>query len=303
MQEGRGTQFDAELLDLFFSSFDDVLAIRRAAGTGAVEQTLAVALARTRPATAPVSAPRRGGLGRYAAARERGRHRGDRRGRRCDGARHGPGLQRSGRDVVVCEQFELGHARGSSHGAARIVRLSYPDALGATRAGEPPALARARGRLRPSAALPARHIDLGDWGRTATRSPPAGRRSPCSTPVRSSTGSGSGSIPATTASSRRTGIVARTQHWQRSPPESRCANAPPRGADRRGRRRRHRGGLRARVAVVTAGAWAPELAGVDATPSSRDRLVLRPRRARPLGDRHDHRHPRLRAPGRPGRRR
>ena len=45
MQEGRGTQFDAELLDLFFSSFDDVLAIRRAAGTGTVEQTLAVALA------------------------------------------------------------------------------------------------------------------------------------------------------------------------------------------------------------------------------------------------------------------
>jgi putative two-component system response regulator len=43
--EGRGTQFDAELLDLFFGAFDDVLAIRRAAGTGTVEQTLAIALA------------------------------------------------------------------------------------------------------------------------------------------------------------------------------------------------------------------------------------------------------------------
>ena len=45
MLEGRGTQFDADLLDLFFARFDDVLAIRRAAGTGTIDQTLAVALA------------------------------------------------------------------------------------------------------------------------------------------------------------------------------------------------------------------------------------------------------------------
>ena len=44
MLEGRGTQFDAELLDLFFGSFEDVLAIRRAAGAGANEQTVALAL-------------------------------------------------------------------------------------------------------------------------------------------------------------------------------------------------------------------------------------------------------------------
>ena len=53
MAEGRGTQFDAELLDLFFGAFDDVLAIRRAAATGTVEQTLAIALAHA-PATEPV---------------------------------------------------------------------------------------------------------------------------------------------------------------------------------------------------------------------------------------------------------
>ena len=45
MLEGRGTQFDADLLDLFFSRFDDVLAIRRAAGTGTTDNTLALALA------------------------------------------------------------------------------------------------------------------------------------------------------------------------------------------------------------------------------------------------------------------
>jgi sarcosine oxidase len=37
-------------------------------------------------------------------------------------------LRRGGHDVVVYEQFELGHTRGSSHGATRIFRLAYPEA-------------------------------------------------------------------------------------------------------------------------------------------------------------------------------
>jgi sarcosine oxidase len=37
-------------------------------------------------------------------------------------------LRRRGCDVVVYEQFELGHTRGSSHGATRIFRLAYPEA-------------------------------------------------------------------------------------------------------------------------------------------------------------------------------
>src|SRR5215211_7415578 len=45
MLEVRGTQFDPELLDLIFGSYDDVLRIRRAAGTMDVGRTLAVALA------------------------------------------------------------------------------------------------------------------------------------------------------------------------------------------------------------------------------------------------------------------
>jgi len=36
-------------------------------------------------------------------------------------------LRRGGHDVVVYEQFELGHARGSSHGRSRIFRLAYPE--------------------------------------------------------------------------------------------------------------------------------------------------------------------------------
>jgi len=36
-------------------------------------------------------------------------------------------LAREGRDVLVLEQFPLGHASGSSHGASRIFRLAYPE--------------------------------------------------------------------------------------------------------------------------------------------------------------------------------
>jgi sarcosine oxidase len=36
-------------------------------------------------------------------------------------------LDRQGVDVVVYEQFELGHTRGSSHGRTRIFRLAYPE--------------------------------------------------------------------------------------------------------------------------------------------------------------------------------
>jgi sarcosine oxidase len=36
-------------------------------------------------------------------------------------------LAHAGRRVVLLEQYELGHGRGSSHGTSRIFRLSYPD--------------------------------------------------------------------------------------------------------------------------------------------------------------------------------
>jgi sarcosine oxidase len=37
-------------------------------------------------------------------------------------------LSRTGRSVLLLEQFEVGHARGSSHGPSRIFRFSYDDA-------------------------------------------------------------------------------------------------------------------------------------------------------------------------------
>ena len=38
-------------------------------------------------------------------------------------------LAKSGKKVVLLEQFRLGHKRGSSHGRARIFRFSYPDPM------------------------------------------------------------------------------------------------------------------------------------------------------------------------------
>jgi sarcosine oxidase len=36
-------------------------------------------------------------------------------------------LAEAGRDVAICEQFEVGNPDGSSHGSSRIIRLSYPE--------------------------------------------------------------------------------------------------------------------------------------------------------------------------------
>jgi sarcosine oxidase len=36
-------------------------------------------------------------------------------------------LTKDGHDVVLYEQFQVGHTRGSSHGRSRIVRLAYPE--------------------------------------------------------------------------------------------------------------------------------------------------------------------------------
>lgn len=48
-------------------------------------------------------------------------------------------VARRGHDVHLFEQFERGHAHGSSHGSARIFRLAYPDAeyVAMARAGLP----------------------------------------------------------------------------------------------------------------------------------------------------------------------
>ena len=179
-------------------------------------------------------------------------------------------LQRAGRDVVVCEQFELGHARGSSHGPTRIVRLSYPDARWVRLAQESFPLWR---ELEADCGRPLLSLhgtlDLGDWG------PNRDALTACGAPF---------AVLDTGQIEHRFGIRADPgDHglFQADGGIVRADAALAALADGVEVRERVRvtsvdedgdgvtaGGLRARVAVVTAGAWAPQLAGVDATPTA-----------------------------------
>ena len=183
-------------------------------------------------------------------------------------------LARAGRDVVVCEQFEVGHARGSSHGTSRIVRLSYPEARWVRLAQESYPLWReleaecGRTLLDQSGTL-----DLGDW--QANRAALATCGVPFEVldaaeierrfPITIESG-GHGLFQADG------GIVFADLAQQ-----ALLASAVAAGAHIRDQLRVESveedgdgvvaGGVRARVAVVTAGAWAPALVGVEATPT------------------------------------
>ncbi len=178
-------------------------------------------------------------------------------------------LMRSGRDVTVCEQFRLGHDRGSSHGDARIVRLSYPDARWVRLAQESFPLWR---ELEAECGRPLLELhgtlDLGDW--EPNRDALAECGAPFEVldaaeierrfPIRADGGSrglfqADGGIVAADAALRALaeGVPIREQVRVKEIEETVDGVSV--------------GGMRARVAVVTAGAWAPKLAGVDATPT------------------------------------
>jgi sarcosine oxidase len=184
-------------------------------------------------------------------------------------------LAQAGRDVVVLEQFELGHDRGSSHGSSRIVRLSYPEARWVRLARESYPLWRALEAESGETLLELRGtLDLGDW--EANRDALAdcgvehevlgaaeiGRRFPIQAePGEHGLFQGDGGIlladrvvEALASSAVEAGATIREG--------VRVEQVEEDGEDVVA------AGVRAAVAVVTAGAWAPSLAGVDATPTS-----------------------------------
>ena len=207
-------------------------------------------------------------------------------------------LAQAGRDVVVCEQFELGHARGSSHGSSRIVRLSYPDERWVRFAQETlPALARARGGERPALARAARHARPRRLGaeprctRSVRGAVRGARRRPDRAAVRHPRRRRRERL---VPGGRRDRPCGRSRRGVRRRP--RGARARPRRDGRRGRRRRHRGrraraGGRRHRGRVGAGAR-----GRRCDPHGGDRHLLRPRPADAVCHRHDDgRPPRLRA--------
>lgn len=77
-------------------------------------------------------------------------------------------LARAGREVVLVEQFRVGHERGSSHGASRIFRLSYPDPHWVRLAHEAlPLWRELEAEVGATLIEPHGSLDLGDW--TANR--------------------------------------------------------------------------------------------------------------------------------------
>src|SRR5687767_3541822 len=183
-------------------------------------------------------------------------------------------LARAGRDVVLCEQFEVGHTHGSSHGGSRIIRLSYPDERWVRLAQASYPLWReleaesGRALLEQPGTL-----DLGDW--RANREALAACGEPFEVldaaeierrfPIRVESGE-------TGLFQADGGIVFADLAQQ-----ALLAAAVAGGAQLRENVRIDSveeagdgvvaGDVRARVAVVTAGAWAPALVGVDATPT------------------------------------
>jgi sarcosine oxidase len=183
-------------------------------------------------------------------------------------------LAHAGRDVIVCEQFEVGHDGGSSHGGSRIVRLSYPEERWVRLAQEAyplwQELEAAWGRAlldQPGT------LDLGDW--RAHRDALAACGAPFEVLDRAETGRRfpirleNGETGLFQADG---GIVYADLALQ-----ALLGAATAAGADLRERTRvasiEDEGesvsldGLRAKAVVVTAGAWAPGLVGVDATPT------------------------------------
>lgn len=183
-------------------------------------------------------------------------------------------LALAGRDVVLCEQFEVGHGYGSSHGGSRIVRFSYPEARWVRLAQESyPLWHELEAECGQALLNQLGTLDLGDWraNRDALAACAAsyevldGAEIERRFPIRIEPG-GSGlfqadggivfadlALQAFLASSRAAGAHIREQTCVDSVADmGDCVVA---------------GELRARVAVVTAGAWAPKLVGVDATPT------------------------------------
>ena len=184
-------------------------------------------------------------------------------------------LAERGADVTLIEQFELDHARGSSHGRTRIFRLAYPEAHWVQLAEE--ALAGWRELERRAG----REL-LGLHGLVELCSSARADVAPtCSTRAASSTGCSTATRSARTASCCRTAGRRSGSRTRASCSPTRAARVPRRrtaGASRRAprrvarrrrcrRRRRHRRRLGDEARARRAGAR-----------DARDGRVLRARR-------------------------
>lgn len=188
-------------------------------------------------------------------------------------------LARDGRDVVVLEQFELGHDRGSSHGTSRIFRLSYPEAGWVREAQEALPLWREL-EAESGETLLELHgsLDVGDWTANRDALAEAGAEHEVLDRAGAERRFGLALEPGEQALFQPEGGIARAdrtlaalsasarEHGARLLEETRAVRLVE-DADAV-RVELDSGSIAARVAVVTAGAWAPRLVDlVDALPT------------------------------------
>jgi sarcosine oxidase len=183
-------------------------------------------------------------------------------------------LAQSGHDVVICEQFEVGHGHGSSHGGSRIIRLSYPEERWVRLAQEAyplwQQLEAAFGRAlldQPGT------LDLGDW--QANRDALAA----CGVPFEVLDAAEIERRFPLRIDSEQDGLFQADGGivYADLALQALLGSATDAGAQLREHTRIESvkdqgetvslGGLRVNAVVVTAGAWAPELVGVEATPT------------------------------------
>ena len=183
-------------------------------------------------------------------------------------------LALAGRDVVLCEQFEVGHKHGSSHGGSRIIRLSYPEERYVRLAQEVYPLWRELEADCGRALLDQPgNLDLGSWQANRDALAACGvpfevldaaeierrfpmRLEPGETGLFQPDGGivfADLAVQAMLESAVTAGVEVR-EHTRVDPVVEDGGGVLA-------------GGVRARVAIVTAGAWAPALVGVDATPT------------------------------------
>lgn len=183
-------------------------------------------------------------------------------------------LAGDGRDVVLLEQFRLGHDRGSSHGTSRIFRYSYPEEEWVRLSQEAVPLWRELEAECGEALLEQNgSVDLGDWGPNRDALAAAGAHFEILDRVEAQRRFGLALEPGEQALFQPDGGIAladRTlaalagalrEHGAEIMEEARVVGLTESGE---GVRVELEGSaIEARWAVVTAGAWAPRLVELD----------------------------------------
>ena len=179
-------------------------------------------------------------------------------------------LRRAGRDVVVLEQFQLGHDRGSSHGTSRIVRLSYPEPRWVRMAQESFPLWREL-EAESGRVLLELHgtLDLGDWEANRDALADCGVAHEVLDAAEIERRFGVRPDPGSRGLFQADGGIVLADTALAALAEGLTVHERTRvdGVDDVGDSV-VAGGVRAKAAVITAGAWAPTLAGVDAVPTA-----------------------------------